>query len=104
MSFEQFLNRTLTIKRAEWSGNKSSLVTKGTVKAQVQQIDIDTAQHYANRFSLSHKAWTYPDADVKEQDSVSDGEGREYNIQSVEEVFHFGNNKHKLLLLERTDT
>lgn len=99
---EKFYTTTFTVKRQEYTNNKSSLVTKETFQGHLQQAGADIMQqHQGLRQSKTWSIWCPADTDVQEGDRLS--ADKEYDVRFVENR-NVGEQGHLQLITEEPET
>ena len=88
-----WFNTTLTLTRDQWvtdnEGNKthSEKSEVGTIKGNLQQADAKQAELLNLTFGKTYNFYTRPDEDIKEGDTLKDGDDV-YKVEGVRKYEH----------------
>jgi hypothetical protein len=101
MAIQRFFTESITISRlSPTEGNKIAYGEVGTVRGHIQALADEARQALGIIQEKAWKAWVPVDADVEENDTLTDEGGQVYKIREiVTKDYSFAANKHKELIL-----
>ena len=99
---EKRFTTQFTMKRMVWTGDSSSLVDSASFKGHLQQTSVELAQNLGLSFTKSFSIWCSLNTDVKAGDELYNDEVQ-YTVKEIQELL-IGGNKHKQLIVERTES
>jgi len=96
---KRLFKTSFTIKRMEYTADKSTLVTQGTFFGHIQQTSPEKAAQLAGSFKISHSIWCEIGTDVEIGDVLENGTDK-YIIKAIQSN-NIGYNKHLQLYVEK---